>query len=417
MGSSGSISTTASTRLLRRAPADVRREVDTFLWAFRLERIRRFVGQPYWDDESLDARYADRIESFPRLETVAEHSWLVADAVLLFGWRFPYLSVGHAVKLAVLHDKMEIAIGDVNPLGRDGTGNNGHAFSKPRQAIKDERERVAIEAYLDRLSPQARPGQAALLYEALECKSPESRYVKGVDKMAALAFVLLKKRSDVQDKHLRFLLEFTDKNNRFFPPLTDHSNELLRRVVVANARRQGQTPAKLIERVRPGLQLDLLMDSDAADSAAADRAPPRESKKERLRRIFAELESLPPARTGVEASAQLAACINRIEDEVWGAEWQPPRFVPPGTTTNRLYPIAADSTFPVPNWRVDVLVAEQELVFISQAGAIEVQSKIEDDLLGESTPFSARGSRVLFEKVAVDGTAVWNEANRLGSTS
>jgi 5'-deoxynucleotidase YfbR-like HD superfamily hydrolase len=404
--------------LLKKSPPHVVRDIDFLLEGFRLQRIRRYLGQPYWDEETQAARFADQLEPSLRLESVAEHSWAVADAVLLLGWRFPFLNVAHACRLAVVHDKMEIWIGDLNPLGRDGTGHKGHAFDDLRRLSKEERERRAIEEYTARLPPPLRSQYGALLIEALECRSPESRFVKSLDKMNALAFILLKKRGSTVDHHLRFLIEFTEKNNRYFPPLASHSNELLRRIMRTSAKSRGVSVARLLADVLPlgPVQLPLALEEGAlADEIEAlpDNAIPGKTKRQRLKEVFADLATMPPARTGVEAWARLSASLNRVEDATWGPYWQPPRFVPPGTSTDRMYPIAPDSVFPVKGWLVDVLVAEAELVFISAGGALEAQEKDRSDLLGKHEPFHARRRLVLFELEDSRGRGVWHSANRL----
>ena len=68
---------------------DVECDIDVILWSMNLYKIRRYTHQRFWESETLDAVYANRIEPFPRLESVAEHSWHVADTVLLLGGHFP----------------------------------------------------------------------------------------------------------------------------------------------------------------------------------------------------------------------------------------------------------------------------------------------------------------------------------------
>jgi 5'-deoxynucleotidase YfbR-like HD superfamily hydrolase len=381
--------------VLSRAPSDIRAEVDALLKGFKLQRIRRYMGQPYWDDESSAARYAD-----------------MADAALLLAWRFPFINAAHAARLAIVHDKMELAVGDLNPVGRDGTGHRAHAFDESRRTSKDDRERRAILDFLDRLPPSGAKTYGPLLFEALECQSPESRYVKAIDKMNALAFILLKKRGSVSNKHLTFLLEFTAKNNGYFPGLAAHSNELLRRILSAAASIQEMSVAKLLAVVGPRFDTQLSLLDNLENVHAASPTPLEKTKRQRLDEVFADLAQLSPARTGVEAWAQLSAAVNRVEDQVWGTYWQPPRFVPPGTSTERMYPIAPDSVYPVEGWLVDVLVAEAELIFVSMRGAIEIQEKDRGDLLGVNRSFPDRAASILFEKRDSRNRSVWDPENR-----
>lgn len=387
---------------------DVKREIDLLLWSFRLQRIRRYLGQPYWDTETQDAQYADRLEHGFRLETVAEHSWCVADSVMLLGWRFPYLNLPHATQLAIVHDKMEIAMGDWNPLGRDGTGNRGHAFNWSRIERKEQAERSAIEEYVSRLEPGNRAKQAALLLEGLECKSPEARFAKCVDKMNALAFIYLKKRGRLDERHVRFLFRFTFSNNRYFPPLTQHSNELLRRNARAFMRQSGSTRRELLSLIQFDQELPLLFDGfDALPTMPSfdvvSGGPP--SKRARLGEVFQELDAMPLPRTGIEAQTQLANALNRVEDAHW-SEWAPPRFYPPDAKTDRLYPIGPDSIYPVVGWLVDVLVAGKENIFVSAGGAIQVQSK--DRLNQRVCAGEHESSNIIYERSDAQGRGVWD---------
>jgi len=419
--------------LPRLSSAQVTKDIDLLLWAFRLQLIRRYVGQPYWDTETEAAKYADILEPGYRLETVAEHSWRLADSVVLLAPNFPYLNRGRAVELAVLHDKMEIAIGDLNPLGRDGTGRNGHAFNQKKQEIKDARELNAIERYTARLRPDVARLHRALLLEALECRTPEARFVKALDKMQALAFILLKKQGSVEDKHLAFLVRFTEKNDRYFPPLRRHSQELLRRIFRAAARERGVGIATLrhstgLTREPATEQMVLFHEAGQAEEAAeqarlpvsAEPATDPEShlnllpKSTRLALALKEVAERPAARTGLEAYRQVSDAINRVEDEHCGVDhWFPPRHVGPGVRTTRMYPVAPESIYPVPDSAgVDLLATVHEGVFVSRHGAIEVQNKDPSDLFGERQPFYARGDRVLFRKADFAGHHVWHEKNR-----
>jgi len=179
----------------------------------------------------LEAEYASRLEPFPRLESVADHSWHVADTVLLLGGHFPSLDVSRCVMLAVLHDKMEVSTGDKNPVGRSGTGESTHAFNIDQKAAKEASEREAIERYLARIRPSAADEQRNLLTEILEGRTPEARFVKAIDKLQALAFVTVKKQGKLLDKHLRFTLQYSEKAMAYFPDTAGHYEELKRQLL------------------------------------------------------------------------------------------------------------------------------------------------------------------------------------------
>ena len=84
--------------------------------------MRRFYKQPFWESESESAARAADVEGEIRLESVADHSWKVADAVLRRGRHFAKLDRARALELAVLHDKLELLTGDLSPIDADGTG-------------------------------------------------------------------------------------------------------------------------------------------------------------------------------------------------------------------------------------------------------------------------------------------------------
>lgn len=218
--------------------SDAETDVAVLIWSMRLASTRRYFHQRFWEQETRDAEYASLAEPFPRLESVAEHSWHVADSVLLLGPRFPQLNVSYAVMLAILHDKMEIVTGDISPVGRDGTGQRTHAFDARARQRKDHSEREAADHYLGRLNPAAAQLQSTLLNDLLEGRSPEASFVKAVDKLQALAFVLAKKASTMTDKHLLFTVRYSEKVVEYWPELALHLDELRSRLIrgIADAR-------------------------------------------------------------------------------------------------------------------------------------------------------------------------------------
>ena len=208
----------------------VKSDINVMLWSMKLYHIRRYKKHRFWESETMDAEYADRIESYPRLESVAEHSWHVADSVLLLGYYFPSLDVDRCLRMAILHDKMEIYIGDKNPVGRSGTGEKTHAFNKEIRLKKDLSESRAIDLYLAKLSPFARSKQSKDLYEILEGSTEEACFVKALDKLQALGYVLIKKNGLFKDKHLSFTLKYSQKTVEYYPGLELHYDELKSRV-------------------------------------------------------------------------------------------------------------------------------------------------------------------------------------------
>lgn len=214
---------------------DVMRDIDTILWSMRLHGIRRYFHQRFFEVESREADYASLIEPYPRLESVSEHSWHVADMVLILGPHFPGLDLFRSLSLAILHDKLEISTGDIAPIGRDGTGDKTHAFNVDLRIEKEVDEAEAAEEYLSRLSQGAMIFQRQLFSELISMETKEALFVKAVDKLQALAFVYMKKNGKFPDKHLRFTLQYTKKCVELFPPLSVHYEELKKRLMISVA--------------------------------------------------------------------------------------------------------------------------------------------------------------------------------------
>ena len=97
--------------------------------------------------------------------------------------------------MAILHDKLEMYTGDTNPVGRDGTGSTTHAFDERARLIKSEKERHALVQYLSALSPATAESQVTLFLEMIEGVSEECRFIKAIDKLQALAFVHVQKKT------------------------------------------------------------------------------------------------------------------------------------------------------------------------------------------------------------------------------
>lgn len=203
-------------------PDHVQADIDALLASFRLQKLRRYFHQRFWEPETREAEYSDRLEGTFKLENVAAHSWHIADAALILATNFAELNVERCVMLALLHDKLEMYTGDFNPVGRDGTGAKTHAFNADKQENKHAAELRALDYYLDQLQPRARPLQRELLLEAIRAETPESRFIKSVDKLQALAYVHLKKAGNLNDMHLRFTLDYSSKSIDYFPEMAQH---------------------------------------------------------------------------------------------------------------------------------------------------------------------------------------------------
>ncbi len=211
--------------------SNVDRDVQAIVWAMGLHNVRRYFHQRFWEEETRASEFAARIEPFPRLESVAEHSWHLAYICTLLAPRHPDLDQAKVLRTAALHDILEIISGDDSPIGRDGTGRATHAFNQEAARQRAAAEDLALAKYLERLPTDAVEEQRTLLNEYREALSLEAKFVKSIDKLQTLVFVLLKKRGDMEDKHLRFTISYSEKGISYFPQLEDHFRNLQNRIL------------------------------------------------------------------------------------------------------------------------------------------------------------------------------------------
>jgi 5'-deoxynucleotidase YfbR-like HD superfamily hydrolase len=198
----------------RISPEQVEQTLDAMVESLRLESLRRFWQQKFFEEETEAAKRAIFVEGWLPLESVAAHSWHVADGVLLV---CPLafqgtLNLGKAVALAVLHDKMEMVTGDWGPVG-DGEGTGTHASHAARRAAKT----AAVARYLASLPAAVSVPQAKLFAELAAGASDEARAVKAIDKLQGLVWVMVRKGGDISDEHLRFNLSYTTPVTRTCP--------------------------------------------------------------------------------------------------------------------------------------------------------------------------------------------------------
>src|SRR5205823_2533406 len=81
--------------------------------------------------------------------------------------------------------------------------------------------------------------------EALECKTSESRFVKAIDKLQALAFVYLKKGGDMHDRHIEFTFKYSRQACKLCPELSEHYAELRRRLIRSIAKKRDASVDKI----------------------------------------------------------------------------------------------------------------------------------------------------------------------------
>lgn len=234
---------------------DIIADIQAVLWSLRLHSVRRYFHQRFWEEETRAAEFADRVETGMKLENVSAHSWHVADTVILLGPHFGSVNRQRAVELAILHDKLEIITGDLNPFGRDGSGTNSHAFSTTAQKEKLSGEITAARIYAQKLRPGARHEQLSLFEELFAGKSEEARFVKAVDKLQSFAFVHTKKDGDMRDNHIISTLRYASKIYQYYPPLQGHHDVLRRFFLCRIAERRGCEVGALDKRIFGQLEL------------------------------------------------------------------------------------------------------------------------------------------------------------------
>ncbi|MEZ0611361.1 HD family hydrolase [Fibrella sp. WM1] len=224
---------------------EVEKDVDYILWSTKLCGIFRFTKQRFWEEETLEHEYIMRMfgnkrnnVSVPRTESVAEHSWHMADIAMLLAPKFSYLDIGKCLMIATLHDKLEIITGDQSPIGKNGKGNKTHAFNEQKKTEKDQLEIDSLSQYKKKLNPISFAFQEKIIMEAIELSSPESRFVKALDRIQPLAYIILKKDGIMENKHIEFTLRYSATYMKHFPELAPHYNCLIHRLLETIAKRR-----------------------------------------------------------------------------------------------------------------------------------------------------------------------------------
>jgi len=111
-------------------------------------------------------------------ETNAEHSFHLAMMVLVFAEDFPQLDVEKCIKLALIHDIVEIYAWDTVVLDKEMT------------KTKKEREKKALDR-LEKEFWKVLPNIIELLKEYEDKSSQEARYVYSLDKIQPIIQVVM----------------------------------------------------------------------------------------------------------------------------------------------------------------------------------------------------------------------------------
>lgn len=391
------------------------------IWSLKLGNIKRYKHQPYWEDETIADNFAEKIVGARYFENVAAHSWHVADCVLYLSARFQYIDVERALKIAILHDKLEIYTGDKNPLGRSGTGDNAHAFNSKKILDKKTLELAVLEKHLRQLDNSYPPSYRDLYLDEINLISNEARLVKSVDKLQAIMYIYTSKHGNLKDEHLKFIIRQMHKSSQIFLPMRPYYKVMLLIFLEKVAKKRKISSEDLLSDIKGWFKikslfdedpLDLLLDQNHNDDLVHISAV--SNKNERLRKFFKKLENYPPAHSSLEAYRQISEAINNVEDDVFGKDyWFPLRHYPPQTKTNRMYPVATESFYTIEEYsKVTMLVSVNELVFISNDGAIEIQIKNKNDPFGEGKNFEIRTNNIIFVKNDSLGHNVWHFKNK-----
>lgn len=223
----------------------ISKDIDLILWSANLTVIRRYYDMRFWEQETEEERRIASANNGLRLESVADHSWHLCDSILLLAPRFPELNIEKCLKLAVLHDKLEIIIGDISPMGKSGTGADGTAYNAGLLDAKKRAEIRALEDYLSMLPETISVEQEKLLRDYLNESGVEAHFVKAVDRLQVYAWLIRKKHGDMTNQHITFSLRYLRKGICKFPSLLVYCDEFEDRLLDLVARKRQTSRAKL----------------------------------------------------------------------------------------------------------------------------------------------------------------------------
>jgi putative hydrolase of HD superfamily len=135
----------------------------------RLGEQLRFLAEA---DKLKTILRASRLAAAERCENDAEHSWHLAVMVILLAeYADEPIDVGHAIKLVVVHDLVEIYAGD-SPVFVPGAADD-----------QQEREIAAAERLFGLLPDDQAASMRALWDEFEAAATPEARFGKAMDRL------------------------------------------------------------------------------------------------------------------------------------------------------------------------------------------------------------------------------------------
>ncbi|MEA3305018.1 MAG: HD domain-containing protein [Patescibacteria group bacterium] len=113
-----------------------------------------------------------------RQESNADHSFHLAMMVIVFAEDFPQLDTYKCVKLALIHDLVEIYAGDTIVLDIE------------HEKTKEERERAAVYKFAAEFGNNIFEGLIDLMNDYEEKNSAESKFVYSLDKVQPIIQVV-----------------------------------------------------------------------------------------------------------------------------------------------------------------------------------------------------------------------------------
>ncbi len=182
------------------------------------KNIERFRDQFYWKDYNQRTRY----------ESTADHSWRMAMVLILIEGKLSQsINLEKALKMALIHDLPEIITGDPSPLGKNGTGEDSHAYNQAKIDQKYSLEQAAVLKLFSNL-PQALSKELCQLWEEFENgESYESKLIRSLDKWEAKLQVLEYTAGKMFPDHFEFTIGYRDEYFNFDPTMRKLMDRLL----------------------------------------------------------------------------------------------------------------------------------------------------------------------------------------------
>lgn len=184
----------------------------------RMERLRRQMEFVLELDRQKEIERQTYLADGSRKEGDAEHAWHMAVmAFLLAEYANEEIDVLKAVKMALLHDVVEIDAGDTYAYDRDGNQTKG------------ERERKAADRIYGMLPPGQREECLALWEEFEAMETPEAKFVNTLDKVQPLLLNHASGGKSWKEHHVRpsWVFERNARTNEGSEALWDYARGLI----------------------------------------------------------------------------------------------------------------------------------------------------------------------------------------------